>query len=870
MKHYKRYISLVVLAWSILLPSAFAKGGPFTDVNEASVYAKPLTYLKEKQILTGYADGTFKPDQVVNRAETLKMLLSGLGIPVSPQEITFRDVDKGSWYAQYVGQAFKNGYVKGYPDGTFKPEQAVKRVEAMKMLLEISGSSKNMIVEGQMPFPIDEGAWYAPYVKLSLDKNLLPVFDEAQLRPGDSMNRGDIADMLYRYLSMKERNEKKFKDYEEGGVSYYDPALEGHGTSAGEQYHRNIFTAAHREYAFGTMIQVVDSSVTHSALVRVNDRGPFTAKYVIDLSESAFTSFANLSKGVFTGMVYRAGASTWAKAYIDADYFPNMHMSRTLPNMMQVGELYVMPATGSTSCMLKTPKGSNGNVPVDTSNGGTLLQLFFMEKGEYELSCGGKKASLVATDDLYSKTLKILPPVEAGLHLEYAQGKLLFTWKNPSGINLNQLRFHQGKNEKIIEINNTDHVALDAEEFTGLAEGQWTIELFGAYTSTGFSHDRFTSWASLGVVSPSFVTDFRPVTLSNDLKLDTGTTNEMVTVGQSFKFQGTALTSLKNIFFILTPDGAIEKKTLVDPKEEFVSAGKEFTLSYQIPQAGSYIFEIIRADGKPVYLYRYHTGDVYVLPRVVSMDQSLGVNALRTLMLAWVNDDRARAGLNLLTASSDLDSIAQFRSDDMVANNYFSHYDLQGKSVNDVKGKFHFEPNVAENLAYSSDGAFSAYLELRHSPSHLENILHKDLQIAGFGFTKKGNDTYVVQEFSITPVQTLNMDDVKNQWIQKANEAGGSITLSPSLSQVAQNWAEELVRIHEVTFTIGDRALLKELMAAGGKGSYTANILLKDSLVSAQTKVLEVLGKLAAGAEIGIGVAQDDTGTIKIVIGIRS
>jgi uncharacterized protein YkwD len=205
----------------------------------------------------------------------------------------------------------------------------------------------------------------------------------------------------------------------------------------------------------------------------------------------------------------------------------------------------------------------------------------------------------------------------------------------------------------------------------------------------------------------------------------------------------------------------------------------------------------------------------------------------------------------------------------MVANNYFAHYDPQGRSVNDIKSKFHFSPYISENLAYSSDGAFAAYLELRHSPSHLENILHKNVETVGFGFTKKGNDMYVVQEFSTKPVAQVNMEEVKNQWMQKANEGGHTLTLSPSLSSVAQNWVDELVRRHEVAFTIGSRNLLNEFSAAGGKGSYTANILLKDSLSGAEEKVLDVLKNVVVGAEIGLGVAQDDTGAIKIVIGVR-
>lgn len=87
------------------------------------------------------------------------------------------------------------------------------------------------------------------------------------------------------------------RDLGEGAASYYSDALEGRPTASGEPYRGGELTAAHRTLPFGSRVRVSNPSNGRSVVVRVNDRGPFAGRRVIDLSRSAASRLGLLSQG---------------------------------------------------------------------------------------------------------------------------------------------------------------------------------------------------------------------------------------------------------------------------------------------------------------------------------------------------------------------------------------------------------------------------------------------------------------------------------------------------------------------------------------------------------------------------------------------
>ncbi len=90
----------------------------------------------------------------------------------------------------------------------------------------------------------------------------------------------------------------EFNYYEEGIASYYHDALEGNLTANGEVFSQDSLTAAHRTLPFGTRVLVYRPEVDKSIWVRINDRGPFNYKRIIDLSKSAADSLDMVQMGI--------------------------------------------------------------------------------------------------------------------------------------------------------------------------------------------------------------------------------------------------------------------------------------------------------------------------------------------------------------------------------------------------------------------------------------------------------------------------------------------------------------------------------------------------------------------------------------------
>ncbi|WP_339413296.1 MULTISPECIES: septal ring lytic transglycosylase RlpA family protein [unclassified Pseudomonas] len=84
----------------------------------------------------------------------------------------------------------------------------------------------------------------------------------------------------------------------EGQASYYGARHHGNKTASGERFDQNALTAAHRSLPFGSRVQVTNLRNGKSVVVRINDRGPYAKKRIIDLSQKAAEQLDMLRDGV--------------------------------------------------------------------------------------------------------------------------------------------------------------------------------------------------------------------------------------------------------------------------------------------------------------------------------------------------------------------------------------------------------------------------------------------------------------------------------------------------------------------------------------------------------------------------------------------
>ncbi len=133
-----RLFLMLILAFNISL-GVYA----YSDVEGWTEYYQPIERLGALGVLSGYEDGTFRPDDRITRAEFAKVIVCALdkeqdamsGGYVSP----FDDVRAGEWYVPYINYVSQQGIVTGYADGTYKPDNDITYAEVSTIILRMLG-----------------------------------------------------------------------------------------------------------------------------------------------------------------------------------------------------------------------------------------------------------------------------------------------------------------------------------------------------------------------------------------------------------------------------------------------------------------------------------------------------------------------------------------------------------------------------------------------------------------------------------------------------------------------------------------------------------------------------------------------------------
>lgn len=178
-------LSVVAMFFSAVFgTSVFA----FTDLDENNFAYNSISTLYVDGVVKGYDDGTFRPNAKINRAEFLKIVFEEAKVQGRVDgEIEgancFKDVTD-QWFAKYVCKAKKQGFVDGYSDGNFRPEQNINFVEAAK------------IIDTVLKIGVDDkyiDAWYEKYVVALEQFNAIPV---TILNFNQELTRADMSEII--------------------------------------------------------------------------------------------------------------------------------------------------------------------------------------------------------------------------------------------------------------------------------------------------------------------------------------------------------------------------------------------------------------------------------------------------------------------------------------------------------------------------------------------------------------------------------------------------------------------------------------------------------------------------------------------------
>ncbi|MGI6029122.1 MAG: S-layer homology domain-containing protein [Candidatus Heteroscillospira sp.] len=134
----------------------------YSDVFSTSWYNNAISTMTEAKVVTGYPDGSFKPNGSITRAEFAAMLSRFFDTEYEGEDL-FSDIS-GHWAADLINNAAMNGLIEGYPDGTYRPNNYITRAEAITGINRILGRApeKSHLLDDMIKWPdnADTEKWY--------------------------------------------------------------------------------------------------------------------------------------------------------------------------------------------------------------------------------------------------------------------------------------------------------------------------------------------------------------------------------------------------------------------------------------------------------------------------------------------------------------------------------------------------------------------------------------------------------------------------------------------------------------------------------------------------------------------------------------
>src|SRR5450830_1791388 len=190
-RNFKRIIAvlaIVCLMFSLMPANTFAFQA--TDISGHWAQVKIQSWI-DKGLIKGYPDGTFKPDQDITRAEFMALVNRAFGYTaVAP--ITYTDVKAGSWYAPKVAKAKAAGYISGYPDGTMKPENPITREEVATIVARIKNLTSDANAADKYPDAAKIGSWSKGGVGAVTSAKIMQGYPDGSFKPQGLMTRAEV------------------------------------------------------------------------------------------------------------------------------------------------------------------------------------------------------------------------------------------------------------------------------------------------------------------------------------------------------------------------------------------------------------------------------------------------------------------------------------------------------------------------------------------------------------------------------------------------------------------------------------------------------------------------------------------------------
>ena len=774
-------LSIFALLITVNIQTASAS---FTDLYKNNKNYKAIIYLQENDIIQGYPDGTFQPAQEINRAEFLKIILEGSNITLDKNEITlpFSDTRNEEWFTPYIKKAYTEGWIVGYIDGTFKPNQTISKVEALKILGEAQQWDLPQEID-QLPYAdISASAWYAKYVVFAHTNDYLEGTEEL-FSPNDLMTRANISEIIYRTL-IAETSEDQTQD-----------------TLSNEEIEA--------EYSADNTAETDDTD---------EEELLFTPHSYEEISRTFFDNIA--LDGVLPNTFYKN------EVYI-------IEGELTLGGSDKITVFLDTNDDDDTDYLLFTG---------DLENNRFEIPIYFKNSGNYHIgiilgtSGNTKLADISILPSLPEPTSQKEPEKELqSLNINYKNDTTFAEFSAPSSL-LKILTLKQNsKSVQYISRQNLDTIPVSYSDFEDFSEGTVTY-----YTETA-ELDTIKPVKISSDYSKSSEKTFKAVQHTYDnISEDEISANPPDTLsGNSEKilFSGTVNTDTQTNAYVIKPDGFVDSVTLSTTDTtsdyfgtEIIEDGDNFRFEYTIEDEGRFIVEILNKSGSPTINHPVYVGNIIpLIPDYFDLNErfffsgNFNLNTLREDLLEEINESRSNHGLSEVKMDTDLNNLAQSHSDDMVEDNFFGHINSENQTPNDRRIEAGISTSVSENIAKDISVKF-AHLGLMRSGTHRENILDPNWEVIGIGISLDDGYIYITEEFSTEKISENDLENYKDELLSRIISERNSNNL-PLLKysndiESACKYLNDLVIIDEETITENDLIKALNLYDIGGTSQY--------------------------------------------------
>lgn len=189
---------LVLVLAIVMIVSSFGTSFAavtFSDLNKAEWAKETILKWSGFGLVSGYNDGTFRPSNKITRAEFAVMAMKAFDLESTRLHV-FKDVKSSDWFYQQVSQMARLGYINGYADGTFRPNSPITRAEAAAIIANIMGLTQDVAGAGAFIDMDVIPAWARGYVGAVAKAGFVSGYTDFTFRASNNITRAETVAML--------------------------------------------------------------------------------------------------------------------------------------------------------------------------------------------------------------------------------------------------------------------------------------------------------------------------------------------------------------------------------------------------------------------------------------------------------------------------------------------------------------------------------------------------------------------------------------------------------------------------------------------------------------------------------------------------